>query len=49
MKNQSNGLHPNSYNNLTSESKYNELAEISEKEFRSLLLKMITKQVQVNR
>jgi hypothetical protein len=42
MKNQGKVSPPNSlHNNSTSESKDNELAEISEREFRSPLLKMI--------
>jgi hypothetical protein len=41
MKNQGNVSPPNSHHNSTSEPKDKELAEISEKDFRSLLLKMI--------
>jgi septal ring factor EnvC (AmiA/AmiB activator) len=42
MKNQGNASHPNFHqNNSTFESKDNELAQILEKEFRSLLIKII--------
>jgi hypothetical protein len=42
MKDQGNVLSPNSHhNNATSESKDNELAKMSERELRSLVLKMI--------
>jgi hypothetical protein len=41
MKSQDNVSPPNSHHNSTSEPKDKELAEISEKDFRSLLLKMI--------
>jgi polyhydroxyalkanoate synthesis regulator phasin len=43
MKNQGNIFPPNSFhNNSTSESRNNESVEISDREFRSLLLKIIS-------
>jgi hypothetical protein len=41
MKNQGSVSLTRLYNNSANESKDNELAEVSEKEFRSLLLKMV--------